>query len=55
MAVLVSDSEYAILLDALRWIECHAGIDAPEYPNLATLAEAMDSLTRRDTASGGAR
>lgn len=51
MAESVSDSQYAILLDALRWIERHAGIDAPEYPNFAALAEAMGSLTRRHTAS----
>jgi hypothetical protein len=47
---LVGDSEYAVLLDALRWIEDHAGVDAPEYPGIRVLADVVDSLGRRQKA-----
>jgi hypothetical protein len=44
VVVRVSDSQYLVLLNAVRWIEQHAGIDAPEYPQLRMLTEVVDSL-----------
>jgi hypothetical protein len=51
VAESMSESDQAIMVDALRWIERHAGIDVPEYPHIATLAEAVDRLDQRKTAS----
>jgi hypothetical protein len=50
VAMRVTESQYAVLLNALTWIDQHAGIDAPEYPQLRMLTEVVDSLGPRESA-----
>ena len=47
MAMAMSDRDYAVLAEAARWIERHAGDDAPEYPSLAKLSAVVNSIAKR--------
>ncbi len=44
MTVEMSDDDYAVLVDAVGWIERHAGIDAPVYPQPQDLVYLVDSM-----------
>lgn len=47
MTVSMSDSDYAVLVEAAGWIRQHAGLDAPPYPKLEKLVEVVESIARR--------
>jgi len=40
----MSDHDYGLLLQAVGWIEHHAGTDAPEYAGLGRLSMVVDNI-----------
>lgn len=53
MTVSMSDSDYAILLAAIGWVENHTGKDCPAYPEIDMLTHVVDSISRRREPSDG--
>jgi hypothetical protein len=53
VTVAMSDSDYAILLAAVGWIEHHGGKDCPPYPGLDLLTHVVDNISRRREATDG--
>lgn len=47
MTVSMSDHDYGLLVQAVGWIEHHAGLDAPEYPHLTALSSVVDCIGKR--------
>ena len=47
MTVAMSDHDYGLLVQAVGWIEHHAGLDAPDYAGLARLASVVDCIGKR--------
>jgi len=47
VTVAMSDHDYGLLVQAVGWIEHHAGADAPEYPHLRTLSGVVDNIAKR--------
>ena len=43
----MSDHDYGLLLQAVGWIEYHAGLDAPDYPQVGQLSGAVDCIDKR--------
>jgi len=43
----MSDTDYALLVQAVGWIERHAGVDAPDYPGLERLLTLLDNIAGR--------
>jgi hypothetical protein len=47
VTVAMSDHDYGLLVQAVGWIEQHAGADAPEYPHLRSLSGVVDNIAKR--------
>src|SRR5471030_239874 len=47
VTVAMSDHDYGLLLQAVGWIEHHAGTDAPEYAGLGRLSLVVDNIGKR--------
>jgi hypothetical protein len=47
VTVAMSDHDYGLLVQAVGWIEHHAGADAPEYPHLPSLSGVVDNIAKR--------
>jgi hypothetical protein len=47
VTVAMSDHDYGLLVEAVGWIEHHAGADAPEYPHLPSLSGVVDNIAKR--------
>jgi hypothetical protein len=43
----MSDHDYGLLVQAVGWIEDHAGVDAPEYPHLDRLSSVVICIAKR--------
>jgi hypothetical protein len=43
----MSDHDYGVLVEAVRWIEQHSGDDAPVYPHLERLSALVENISRR--------
>lgn len=52
MTVSMSDDEYAVLVDAAKWIGSHSGVGLPEYPGMQTLGRVVAAIDQRRTAEG---
>jgi hypothetical protein len=48
----MSDHDYGLLVQAVGWIEHHAGADAPEYPHLPRLSDVVDNIAKRRLPEG---
>jgi hypothetical protein len=47
VTVELSDSDYAVLRRVAEWLQQHAGIDAPEYPDIEIVMRVVDNIARR--------
>jgi hypothetical protein len=47
VTVAMSDHDYGLLLEAVGWIEQYAGVDAPDYPHMARIAEVVTNISKR--------
>jgi predicted RNA-binding Zn-ribbon protein involved in translation (DUF1610 family) len=45
VTVAMSDHDCGLLVEAVEWIQQHAGVDAPSYPALERLAGVMDRVS----------
>jgi hypothetical protein len=47
VTVVMNDDDYAILEHAVDWVRLHAGIDAPQYPEISTLLHVVTKMSPR--------
>jgi hypothetical protein len=47
VTMVMNDDDYAILVHAVDWVRLHAGVDAPEYPQIRTLLRVVTKMGPR--------
>jgi hypothetical protein len=47
VTVVMNDDDYAILVEAVEWVRVHAGVDAPQYPQLRSLLGVIRQMRPR--------